>query len=46
MTVCLHVYMCTTFVPGVHGVQKRATHTLELELQIVTSCHVGAGNEQ
>jgi hypothetical protein len=39
---CLHVFLCTTYVPGVHKSKKRAS--LELELQIVVSLHLGASN--
>lgn len=31
-SVCLHVCMGTTCVPGTHGVQKRASNSLDLEL--------------
>lgn len=30
---------------AVHGGQKSASDLLELELQMVVSCHVGAGNQ-
>ena len=32
-------------VPGTQGGQKRASDPLEQKLQMVVSCHVGAGNE-
>jgi hypothetical protein len=42
---CLHVCLCIMFVSGVHRGQKRVSDLLELELEIVASCHVGAGNQ-
>lgn len=36
--------LCTAFVPGAHGGQKMALGPLELNLQIVVSCHVSAAN--
>lgn len=38
---CLHLYMCTTHVPGGCGV-NRPLCALELELKTVESHHVGA----
>ena len=40
---CLHVCLCTTYMPGAYGVQKRVLDPLELELQTVVSHHVDAG---
>ena len=36
--------MCAPCVLGAHGGQRRASDPLELELQMVLGCHVGAGN--
>jgi hypothetical protein len=36
--------MKTLWVSGVHGGQERIVGPLELELQVVVSCHVGARN--
>jgi hypothetical protein len=40
----LHVCMYVTCMPGALGAQKRASDLLELELQMVVSHLVGAGN--
>lgn len=40
----MYVYMCITCVPDACGNQKKITDSLELELQVVMSCHVDAGN--
>jgi hypothetical protein len=32
---CLHVYLCTSCMPGTFGVQKRASDPLELEVQFL-----------
>lgn len=46
MCECLaYVYMCTGCKPGDHGNQKKASDPLELELDVVVSCCVGAGNQ-
>lgn len=44
---CLHVSLLvyTICVPGVWGAQKRVSHPLKLELQMIGNCHVGAGNQ-
>jgi hypothetical protein len=42
---CLHVYLCTMYVPGAQGGQKRALDSLELKLQTVVSHSVGAGTQ-
>ena len=44
MTVCLHVYLCAVCLPGACRDQKRVSDTLEEDVQVVVSCHVGAGN--
>lgn len=41
---CLHVCMCTVWVPGARGGQK-ATDPLELELWVIVSRYVGSGNQ-
>lgn len=38
------MYVCITYVPGAYGGQ-RASDPLKLELRMVSSCHVGAGNQ-
>lgn len=39
------MYVCApTCVPGVCGDQKRPSNPPEMELMIIVSCHVGAGN--
>lgn len=40
----LQVYLCTNFMPGALRGQKRASDSQELELQIVESHHMCAGN--
>jgi hypothetical protein len=37
-------HRCAIGVPDTSGVQKKASNTLELELQIIVSGHVGARN--
>lgn len=39
---CLHVWMCTSYVPGTLEGQKRALYALKLELWMVLSHHVSA----
>lgn len=39
-----YVCMYTIFVPDSQGYQKRASNSLALELQMVSSRHVDAGN--
>ena len=39
----LHVCIYTTHGPVALRVPKRASESLDLELQAVVSCHVGAG---
>lgn len=36
--------LCTIYVPGILGGQKTVLDVLELELQMVVSYHVGAGD--
>lgn len=38
-----YLHVCLCFAGGVHGDQKKALDALELELEIVVSHHVGAG---
>lgn len=42
---CMHVCLCAMCVPGTYKCQKRAPDPLELELQIVVSHQVGAGDK-
>lgn len=43
MFFCMYVWiMC---VPDGHGGQKRMPNPLELELKVVVTHHVGAGNQ-
>jgi len=42
LSACLYVRLCTTYVPGAHGTQKRVAGLLKLEK--VVSHHVGAGD--
>ena len=42
---CLHVCICTTFLLGAHGGQKRVLDSLEIELWVVINHCVGAGNQ-
>lgn len=42
MSVCLHVYMYTTFMSGAHIRQKRVSNPLELELWMVINHPVGS----
>lgn len=41
---CLYVCIRTTCVAGACRSQKRASNSLELELQTIVICHVGSGN--
>ena len=43
--ICVHICLCTSCVFGACGGQKRALDALELELQMVVSHHMGAGNQ-
>ena len=42
---CLHVCLCTTWVPGAHGRPKKVLDHQELELPVSGSCHMGAGDQ-
>jgi hypothetical protein len=42
--VCLHGFLCTTYVSGTQEGQKRASAFLGLEFQMVVSRSMGAGN--
>lgn len=42
--VCLQVCIWTPWIPSVHGGQKSVSDPTRRELQVVLSCHVGAGN--
>lgn len=37
----MHICTCTTYVPGAHSQER---DSLELKLQMIVSCCVGAGN--
>lgn len=37
--------VCTTFMPASHGDEERALVYLEVELKMVMSYHMGAGNQ-
>ena len=39
---CLYVCLCTLCVPDACGGQKKVSDLLDLELQMIVSCHVGA----
>lgn len=41
---CLHACLCTTRVPDDCRGQTRVLHPLELEFQVLVSCHVGDWN--
>lgn len=41
--LCVLVYMCGAGGGG--RVQKRVSHSMELDLQTVVSCHMDAGNQ-
>lgn len=45
MSVCLHVWLCTTCMLGTHGDQKSVSDPLQLVLQIVGTHQVGDGNQ-
>lgn len=42
---CLHACLHTTYLSGAHRRQQKASDSWELELQVVGSHHVGAGNQ-
>jgi hypothetical protein len=41
---CMYVCIYGICEPGTHEGLKRASDLLQLELQVVVGCHVGAGN--
>lgn len=41
---CFHMCLCTMCIPEVHGVQKRESGPLELELWMIVSYHVSVRN--
>lgn len=44
LSACMYICMCTTYVLGAGGGQKRTLDFLELEIGIVVRDHVCAGN--
>jgi hypothetical protein len=44
-SVCLHICMCTVYVPGTLRDQKKVSDPLKLKLQMVICQYVGAGNQ-
>lgn len=42
--LCLHVCLCTILVSGLCAGQKRVSEPLQIELHVVGSCLMGAGN--
>lgn len=44
MVCCRYVCLCTKYVLGVCGGHKKASYALKLELWMVSTCCVGAGN--
>jgi hypothetical protein len=44
MNVFLHVYLWITCTPRTHGGCQKSLDPLELESQMIVSCHAGAGN--
>lgn len=45
MVLCLHVYLCPVYVPGVCGGYKRPSDTQELEFRVGVRCCVSAENQ-
>ena len=43
--VYIYIYICTTCMPGAHGSKKEGSDPLELEGQVVMSCHAVLGDE-
>lgn len=41
----IYICLCCTFVPGIHSCKMRYLIPLDLKLQTVVSCYVGAGNQ-
>lgn len=44
MSVFLKRWMCTMWVPSIHGVQKRMADPLKLMSQMVGNHHIGTRN--
>jgi hypothetical protein len=44
LVFCLHICLCTTYLPGTYRGQKMEYDPLDLELQMFVRYHVGAGN--
>lgn len=42
--VCMHACLCISCMHGACRDQERAANPLGLDLQMVVSCHVGAGD--
>ena len=42
---CLHVCMCTTCMPGTYGGWQMVLDLLELDQQMIVSCHMGDENQ-
>ena len=45
MSIMLHIWICTTCVPGTLGGHNKMRHHLGLELQMAVSHHVDTGNQ-
>lgn len=45
MSSCLHTRVCIMYVSCAFGGQKRSSGTLEMELRMIVSHHMGAGNQ-
>ena len=41
---CQYVCLCIMYMSGAYGGHKKVLDPLELELQTVESCYMGAGN--
>jgi len=44
MSVCLSVCLCTQCIQELLEVIRKTTDPMEMELQMIVSCHMGAGN--
>lgn len=44
VSICLNVCLCTRCLPSAHRGRKRATESLNLELQMIVSIHVDVGS--
>lgn len=42
---CLHVCVCSMYMPGALASQKRLSDSPKLELSMVVSCHMGVKNQ-